>query len=517
MNEGARDITIGSPFLQRCDIEPEKGEIEPFTLVIFGGTGDLSRRKLLPALWSLCSDGEMKSAFSVIGIGRAAHDNEWYRRFARDALAEFSEVPVDEESWADFASCLHFHIMDLKSDASYASLTEKIKAVGPRDKKSELNVIYYLAVPPDLAPDIVDRLRRNLMCASAFNTRIIVEKPFGTDQRSAAALNSILLQAFKEEQIYRIDHYLGKETVQNIIFFRFSNSIFEPLWNRRYIDNIQITAAEDIGIEHRGGYYEEAGVVRDMVQNHIMQIIASIAMEPPVGFVADYVRDERVKVFRTFRPMDEAYIDANMVRGQYGPGIVNGKPVPAYREEDKVPPKSNIPTFIAAKLYIDTWRWAGVPFFIRTGKRLARRVTEIAVQFRQPPLKLFGRTCDVLEPNIVVITIQPAQEIRLRFGIKYPDMSNAIYRVEMDFNYDETFRTRQRPPYERLLIDCMKGDLTLFARQDGIEAMWSAVDPVIRRWEENPAPEFPNYAAGSWGPDAARLLLEREGYKWITG
>lgn len=345
---------------------------------------------------------------------------------------------------------------------------------------------------------------------------MIVEKPFGRDRASAIKLNQVILKGFDEKQIYRIDHYLGKETVQNIIFFRFANSIFEPLWNRRYVDHVQITVAEDLGVEHRGVFYEQAGVVRDIVQNHVMQLVALVAMEPPVGFEADLIRDEKVKVFRTIRPLDETHIDEFIVRGQYGPGKIKGEDVPGYRQEQDVSPLSNTPTFIAAKLYVDNWRWAGVPFYVRAGKRLPKRITEICVQFKQPPLKLFGRPCDVLEPNLLAFGIQPHEEISLRLTVKYPGMGNQPYMVNMDFNYNETFNIKSYLAYYRLLIDCMKGDLTLFARQDGVEAMWSVVDPITDRWENTPPPGFPNYDAGTWGPKAAEELLSGEGHQWRT-
>jgi glucose-6-phosphate 1-dehydrogenase len=329
-------------------------------------------------------------------------------------------------------------------------------------------------------------------------------------------LNNVLTHAFDENQIYRIDHYLGKETVQNIIFFRFSNSIFEHLWNRRYIDNVQITVAEDLGIEHRSTFYEQSGVIRDIVQNHLLQIIAMVAMEPPIGFEAEFIRDEKRKVFLSIHPMNEDLIDRFTVRGQYGPGKIKGQDVGGYREEEGVPVDSNTPAFFAAKFHIANWRWTGVPFYLRTGKRMAKRITEIAIEFKQPPLRLFGRTCDVLEPNILLLTLQPDEKISLRFGVKYPYSSNQIYTVNMSFGYEETFKTKFHHPYERLLLDCMKGDLTLFVREDEIEAMWNVVDPIIAQWEGIPPQHFPNYTAGTWGPPEAMFLLEHEGRHWIT-
>jgi len=354
------------------------------------------------------------------------------------------------------------------------------------------------------------------LCRGIFSVRVIVEKPFGQDRKSASELNNLIAKVFDENRIYRIDHYLGKETVQNILFFRFANSIFEPLWNRRYIDHVQITVAESIGIENRSKFYEKAGVVRDIVQNHMMQLLSLVAMEPPISFEADHIRDEKVKVYRTIRIMDKDHVDRFTVRGQYGAGEINEDKVLAYRDEKGIAPNSNTSTFFAGKLYIDNWRWAGVPFYLRTGKRLKRRITEISIHFKQPPLKLFSTVCDIKEPNILVLGVQPQEKIILKFGVKHPGIGNQLYPVNMNFNYESDFPgdVHFPLPYERLLLDCMKGDQTLFARQDEIEAMWAVVDPIIKRWEEIPAAEFPNYRAGSWGPERADELIRSEGRQW---
>jgi glucose-6-phosphate 1-dehydrogenase len=373
-----------------------------------------------------------------------------------------------------------------------------------------------MALPPQTTPTVVKLQNQYDLCKGPWDAKIVVEKPFGKDVSTAAQMNRLLTGAFDERQIYRIDHYLGKETVQNIIFFRFSNSIFEQLWNHRYIDNVQITVAEDMGIENRARFYEQAGVIRDIVQNHILQLIGLIAMEPPVGFEPDFIRDEKTKVFRSIHPLHEEHMDRFTVVGQYGPGKMNGKEVPGYRQETGVAPNSNTPTFFAGAFYIANWRWAGVPFYVRTGKRMSKRITEIAIQFDQPPLRLFGRTCDVLDPNILLLTIQPDEKISLRFGVKVPNMANQIYPIDMKFSYRETFQAPSHPAYERLLLDCLKGDLTLFVRHDQIEAMWEVVDPIITCWESQPLPDFPNYAAGTWGPGEANQLLEQEGRRWIT-
>jgi glucose-6-phosphate 1-dehydrogenase len=505
-----------SPFLQACDFQVQEFKIKPFALVIFGGTGDLTKGKLLPTLFHIFREGELPKEFSILGIARSKMTDDQYRDLIKKAIQESDEEPLEESRWTEFSHHLCYLSADSSKDETYTSLCKKLDQLTGQFARDSRDVIYYLAISPQLAPVVIEGLKRNDLCRGAFNTKIIVEKPFGKNQRSAVELNKILTDAFEERQIYRIDHYLGKDTVQNIMFFRFSNDIFEQLWNRHHIDCVQITVAEALGIENRGAYYEQAGVVRDMVQNHILQLIGMVAMEPPVGFEADYIRDEKLKVFLAFQPFRESDIDQFMVRGQYGPGKVNGKEVRGYQEEEEVAPDSNTPTFFAGKFHIANWRWAGVPFYIRTGKRLTKRITEIAIQFKHPPLRLFGRTCDTLDPNILLLTIQPEEKISLRFGVKYPHSENQIHTVNMVFSYQETFKMRYYHPYERLLIDCMKGDLTLFVREDAIEAMWHIVDPIIARWENIPPDHFPNYAAGTWGPEEANLLLERDGRHWIT-
>jgi glucose-6-phosphate 1-dehydrogenase len=507
---------IDSRFLQTCDIPVEEFKIEPFTMVIFGGAGDLARRKLLPSVMHLFTDKELAKDFSIVSLGRSALDDKSYRKLVRDSVSGADQKPPDEKEWEEFGSHLYYLQGPFESEKTYESLKEKIQDVAVQAGKGERNVIYYMSVPPQVVPLVVSKLKRHNLCRNSFNTKIIVEKPFGHDRKSAAILNRILTDAFNEDQIYRIDHYLSKEPVQNILFFRFSNFIFEQIWNSNYVDNVQITVAEDIGIESRGAFYEETGVVRDIVQNHMLQILGLIAMEPPVGFKADFVRDEKTKIFRSIYPFDNDHTDKFTVRGQYGPGRIKGQKVPGYREERNVSPSSDQVTFFAAKFQVDNLRWAGVPFYVRTGKRLRRRVTEICIQFKQVPLRIMGRSCDVIDPNTLVLTVQPAERISLHFDVKYPYSANQIYATNMVFSYADTFKTAFHSPYERLLVDCMKGDLSLFVRQDSVEAMWELVDPILRRWEETTPLNFPNYAAGTWGPKEAGLLLKKEKRNWIT-
>jgi glucose-6-phosphate 1-dehydrogenase len=508
--------TVDSSFSQFCEILPEKVDIEPFTMVIFGGSGDLSRRKLLPTLYHLCHDQNLPDEFSIIGFASSKRSDEEYRELVRKSIEEFSEETVHWECWEKFSKHLYYVSGSFDDEKSYRKLSQRLEEISKVTKKGTREIIYYMAVPPHFLPDIFERISFCRLCKGGYNARVIVEKPFGRDRASATELNRTISQAFDENQVYRIDHYLGKETVQNIIFFRFANSIFEPLWNRRYIDHVQITVAESLGIENRARFYEKAGVVRDIVQNHMMQLLALVAMEPPIGFEADYIRNEKVKMYRTIRPMDKDDIDRYTVRGQYGAGKLNGNDVASYRDEKDTAPDSNTPTYFAGKLYIDNWRWAGVPFYLRTGKRLNKRVTEISIHFKQPPLKLFRSTCEIREPNLLVLGVQPHEEIALHLGVKHPGIGNQLYPVNMNFNYEKDLQDNVHfpLPYERLLIDCIKGDQTLFARQDGIEAMWSTVDPIIERWENTPAPEFPNYEAGTWGPEKAAELIQSEGRQW---
>jgi len=501
---------------QFCEIIPEKFNIKPFTMVIFGGTGDLSKRKLLPTLYHLCKNQNLPDEFSIIAFASSKRSDEEYRELVRQSLIEFGDEDPEGECWNSFSRHLFYISGEFHDKKSYEKLSRHLEDISSVHENGTMKVIYYLAVPPQFLTDIIGQLSLCKLCRGMFEARVIIEKPFGRDRKSAIELNRAIADSFDERQIYRIDHYLGKETVQNILFFRFANSIFEPLWNRRYIDHVQITVAESIGIENRARFYDRAGVVRDIVQNHMMQLLALVAMEPPIGFEADYIRNEKVKVYRTVRLMDAEYIDHFTVRGQYGAGQIDGIRVPSYREEKDIAADSHTATFFAGKFYIDNWRWAGVPFYLRSGKRLQKRVTEISIHFKQPPLKLFSSACEIREPNILVLRVQPLEAISLHFGVKHPGIGNQLYPVTMEFSYEKDLQgnVHYPLPYERLLLDCLKGDQTLFARQDGIEAMWSLVDPINERWENTPAPGLPNYAPGTWGPEAADALIRSDGRQW---
>lgn len=516
MNQSTGKSVIDSRFLQTCDIPLEPARVEPFTLVIFGGAGSLARLKLLPNLFQLFLNKDLPEKFAILGVGRTKHTDESYRALMKAAVVQAARATFTEAHWNEFSSRLFYLSGNVEAEEGMQLLSARIEALATPTAKGAKEVVYYLAVPPEVTPRIVTNLKCRNLCKGAFTTKVIIEKPFGVDLATARALNQLVRQAFDENQIYRIDHYLAKEPVQNILFFRFSNSIFEQLWNTRYIENVQITVAEDAGIEQRGEFYEQAGVVRDIVQNHILQLISVITMEPPVGFHADFVRDERLKVMQAIRPMDQDGLERFLVRGQYGSGSIRNESVPGYRAENSVAATSVAPTFFAGKFFIDNLRWASVPFYVRTGKRLKKSITEICIEFKQLPLRLFGRTCDALEPNVLTLTIQPDEKICLRFGVKYPYAQNQLYMENMIFSYRDAFQKPLQGAYERLLLDCLKGDLSLFVRQDMVEVMWELVDPIIAHWDSNPPTDFPNYAAGSWGPDASSRLLAQDGHHWIT-
>ncbi len=490
------------------------------TMVIFGGSGDLTKRKILPALFTSYKEGLLPEHFTVIGAGRPVMTLDEYRRFVSDSLANFAKSGEhDQNLRRTFLENVFFAGGGFDEDQLYTDLDALIKAECQKRGCTD-NRIYYLSTPPSQFPIIIGRLAAHGMShveGGSYWRRLIIEKPFGRDLESARALNAELGKAFEEWQIYRIDHYLGKETVQNIMAFRFANGIFEPLWNRNFIDHVQITVAESLGVEDRGGYYEESGALRDMVQNHVLQVMALVAMEPPATFDANAVRDERVKVMRAIRPIPENQIESFFVRGQYAAGVVHNEMVRGYRQEEKVHSESNTETFVAAKLFVDNWRWADVPFYIRTGKRLPRRDSEIAIFFKRTPHLMFARNpSDHVASNVLVLQIQPDEGVTMSFEAKVPGPSMKLKSVQMHFAYEEAFNTEIAEAYQRLILDCMRGDATLFMRKDMVEVGWWLVMPVLLHWQHSKARDFPNYPAGTWGPIDSENLLLRDGRRWRT-
>jgi len=489
---------------------------DPCVMVVFGGTGDLNKRKLIPALYNLAISKLLAPEFAVIGIGRTVMSTEDFRSKIDQDLRQYATTPVEPGEWNRLLSQIYYLTGDLQDKNTYLRLRELLAQVD-KDHQTRGNYLYYLATAPEFFSVIVRQLGEAGLAEEKDGhwRRVIIEKPFGHDLDSARVLNQEIKQVLGENQIYRIDHYLGKETVQNILVFRFSNGIFEPIWNRRYIDHVQITVAETVGVEGRGGYYDGSGALRDMVPNHIFQLISLTAMEPPISFEADAVRDEQAKILRAIQPLSPEDVLNRTVRGQYGEGVIEGARVPAYRSEPNVPSNSATETFVALKLLIDNWRWADVPFHVRTGKRLPKRVSEVAIGFRRAPFVLFRKTpVERLTPNELVIRIQPDEGISLRFGAKIPGPLVRLGAVKMNFHYNDYFGSTPSTGYERLLYDCMVGDATLFQRADMVEAGWSVVAPIIDVWKALPPRRFPNYAAGSWGPKEAHDLLEREGREW---
>jgi glucose-6-phosphate 1-dehydrogenase len=488
----------------------------PCLMVIFGASGDLTKRKLLPALCNLAEEGLLSQQFAIVGFAFDKMTTESFREQLSQEINEYTAHPLDTKLWHWFLERIYYVQGDFGDDDAYKRLKDQITAAQKEHSTGE-NLFHYLAVAPNFFSPIVKKLGQFGLTKEENGhwVHVIVEKPFGHDLDSAIQLNKELKEILNEKQIYRIDHYLGKETVQNVMVFRFANSIFEPLWNRRYIDYVQITAAESVGVEHRGAFYETAGALRDMVPNHLFQLLTLTAMEPPISFEADAVRDKQAEILHAIQPPTPEEVLQNMVRGQYGPGVIDGEHVPAYRSEPHVAPDSNTETFVALKLKIENWRWADVPFYLRTGKRLCKRVTEIAIQFRRAPFMLFRKT-KIKDPrtNRLVIHIQPGEGITLRFGAKIPGSVMKLGLVNMDFDYARDFGTSHSTGYERLLYDCMMGDATLFQRADMVEAGWSVIQPVLDVWGALPARGFPNYSAGSWGPDEADELLARDGREW---
>jgi glucose-6-phosphate 1-dehydrogenase len=489
----------------------------PCAMVIFGASGDLTSHKLVPALYELALQRLLPAEFTVIGTSRRSYSSETFRTALREAAEESARSrPLQAEVWASFAEGLFYVRGDPDDPATYQRLRECLEE-SDRRRGTCGNRLFYLATPPTLFPVIVRHLGLaglNQPSRPDAWVRIVIEKPFGRDLASARQLNQEVLAVFREDQVYRIDHYLGKETVQNILAFRFANRLWEPVWNEQHIDHVQITVAETVGVGERAGYYEQAGALRDMLQNHMLQLLTMVAMEPPVAFEAEAVRDEKLKVLRALRPISPAGLTTQVVRGQYGEGWVGGKQVPAYREEEGVDPQSTTETFVALKVYIDNWRWAGTPFYLRHGKRLPKRVTEIAVQFKPAPhLPFSGAAVAGLQPNVLVLRVQPDEGITLQFGAKVPGPLMQLRSVNMDFLYGSSFLAPPPDAYERLLLDCMLGDRTLFMRADEVEQAWAFVTPILEAWQRD-TPQFPNYAAGTWGPPAADELIRRDGRQW---
>jgi glucose-6-phosphate 1-dehydrogenase len=522
-----------NPLRDNLRIEATPG---PTTLVIFGASGDLTKRKLLPAVYHLARNQRLPPRFAVIGVGRTQMDDDSFRDQFKDSLREFAKVGRDDEVASSLARRIYYVAGDLGDPELYARIKARLTEI-----EGDEGVLHYLAIPPGVYQSVITQLGNAGLAkaeAPAWR-RVIIEKPFGTDLASARSLNAVVHQHFDEEQVFRIDHYLGKETVQNLLVFRFGNGMYEPVWNRRYIDHVQITAAETVGVERRAAYYEGAGALRDMVQNHMMQLLALVAMEPPTAFTAESVRDRKMDALVSVQPLidengrpsrhdersgrmsrSKAAADpacTNVVRAQYSSGWVAGEAVPGYRQEPDVAAESTTETFVALKLQLDSWRWAGVPFYIRTGKRLPKRTTEIAIQFRRPPLQIFKRISpSSVAPNLLIVNVQPDEGISVRFEAKLPGTRMQLAPVMMNFRYGTAFGGQVPEAYETLLLDAMLGDPTLFARHDFVEASWALITPVHEAWRQEPAGVIPNYEAGGWGPAEADALMSRDGRRWRT-
>ncbi|MDQ6859166.1 MAG: glucose-6-phosphate dehydrogenase [Chloroflexota bacterium] len=484
---------------------------QPCALVIFGATGDLTARKIVPALYNLALQRLLPAAFAVVGAARQPLSAEQFRANLHADLVQFSRTkPINEDVWASFAEQVQY--VSTQEATGYDTLRQTLADLDVHAGTNG-NRLFYLATPPSAYGPIIDLLKEHHLTDNV-NARVVVEKPFGHDLASATELSQKLQGVFTEDEIFRIDHYLGKETVQNILVLRFANGIFEPIWNRQYVDHVQITVAESLGIEERGAYYEQAGALRDIVQNHLLQLVALVGMEPPASFDAKSVRDEKLKVLRAIRPITEDETENHVVRGQYGSGFIEGAPVRAYREEDGIKSDSATETFLAIRAYIDNWRWEGTPFYLRTGKRLPKRTTEIAIQFRAAPHAVFSReAAEGMEPNALVLRIQPDEGISLKFGAKVPVQGIRIRSVNMDFVYGASFMVDAPDAYETLILDALRGDATLFTRQDEVEQQWRFVDPIARAWADGHR-DPPIYPAGTWGPTEADLLIARDGRTW---
>jgi glucose-6-phosphate 1-dehydrogenase len=489
-------------------------------LVIFGASGDLTKRKLIPALYNLALEKRLPERFAVVGYARSEMTHEIFRDKMRQAVGEFSRTGLKNEAvWRDFANTLYYVRGGYDESDGFQSLKDFVDGFDRGSRVLPARV-FYLAIPPDLYATAVERiatagLASKETAASEPRARVVIEKPFGTDLQTARDLNHRIQEVLDEKQIYRIDHYLGKETVQNMMVFRFANAVFEPIWNRRYVDHVQITAAETVGVENRGGYYEEAGIVRDMFQNHLLQLLCMTAMEPPVGLDAEAVRDEKSKLLRSVRLVAPEEVAGAAVRGQYGPGRMDGEEVSGYRQEPGVAQHSATVTYAAIRLFIDNWRWEGVPFYLRSGKRLPKRVTEVAIQFKRPPMLLFkSHAVEDVNPNVLVMRIQPDEGMSLTFEVKPPGPDMVIRPLSLDFKYEQAFGSSPPEAYETLLEDCIEGDSTLYTRHDWVESAWALMDPIIQVWNLSKPKNFPNYEAGSWGPKEAGEFLARDGRRW---
>lgn len=502
--------------LRRGLIEDRTGDA--CAVVIFGASGDLTKRKLIPALYNLAISRSLPSGFAVVGVARREKTHDSFRAEMKEGVSSFSRrKPIDPAVWADFERAVSYVRGSFDDPRTYVALREHLDQLAA-ERGTRKNCLFYLAVPPAEFGVIVKNLREAGLVAPAHRegpwSRVVIEKPFGHDLESSRELNDVIASAFDESQVFRIDHYLGKETVQNLLVFRFANSLFEPLWNREHVDHVQITVAEEIGVEGRGKFYEQTGVTKDIVENHLMQLLCLTAMEPPISLSADAVRDEKVKVLRSLRPMERSLVQENVVRGQYARGFTRGEEVPGYREEPDVAKDSRVETFLAMRVFVDNWRWGGVPFYVRAGKRMARRVTEIAIQFKKVPHTLFRAPDGGISPNVLAMRIQPDEGIALRFTTKEPGQHTVLRDVAMDFRYGTAFGSNTPEAYERLLLDAMRGDATLFTRRDEVEDQWAFIDRVFEAWRAEANSPPPTYPAGSWGPEQADDLLARDGRRW---
>ncbi|MGY8672529.1 MAG: glucose-6-phosphate dehydrogenase [Verrucomicrobiia bacterium] len=511
------DELTGFDELMDCRDSAGKKAVEPCTMVIFGASGDLTARKLIPALYHLHLDDALPDPFRIVGFARREKTHESWRQELEDGMAKFSRTELNQEKWDEFAEKVFYCRGDLSDSAAYASLETQLSQF--EDPNLRHNLLFYLAISPSLFGTVAEQLHHAKLLLREEQgehwQRVVVEKPFGTDLPSAERLNHELITYAHEKQIYRIDHYLGKETVQNILMFRFSNAIFEQLWNRQSIDHVQITVSESLGVGSRGGYYEESGAMRDMVQNHLLQVLSLMAMEPPVSLEAEAIRDEKVKLLKSIRPIAPEDLASQVVRGQYFAGQIGDEQRPGYRQEERVQAASNTETFVALKLFIDTWRWSGVPFFLRTGKNMPLSASEVRVQFRKTPHVLFATQRDGgNDPNAITLRLQPNQGIYLRFNGKVPGTSTQIRPVRMNFSYDSEFGAYTPEAYERLLLEAIAGDATLFIRRDEVETAWRIVDPIKAGWEGQALTNREFYSAGTWGPVAAEELLKQTGHSW---